>query len=211
MPNILLVEDHILTRMGTIMALNNSNSNCKVIAEAGSVKEAKDALKDRQDIDLVLLDLRLPDGNGSEVVQLIRARNMDTKVLVISADTDRSNIHQLMELGISGFISKFADIPTLVSAIDSVCNGIEYFGKDISEIIHAVTTAKSPNENEFTARELEIMHLCAKGHAVKQIASELNISTRTVENHKNNIFKKLGFNSTSELINYAFEHGIMHN
>ncbi|MCR4965926.1 MAG: response regulator transcription factor [Bacteroidales bacterium] len=207
---VLLVEDHVLTRMGTVLALHDSSISIEVVGEAGTVKEAKEFLEQHQDIDLILLDLMLPDGHGREVVEFLREQNRDTRVLIISADNNKNNILQLIQLGISGFISKFADTDTLLSAIESVSNGIEYFGKDISEIIHVVSTAKSPVEGEtFTPREVEIMRLCAQGHAVKAIADQLNISPRTVENHKNNIFKKLGFNSTAELIHYVFENGIV--
>lgn len=209
--NILLVEDQTLTRMGISLALNSGSSNCRIVAEAGSVHEAKELLKQLEKVDIVLLDLMLPDGNGTEIVQFLRSRGADTKVLVISADTTRENILQLIDLGIGGFISKFADISTLEAAITSVYSGIEYYGKDITEILHAVSTAKAQALDIFTSRELDIMRYCAKGLSVKQISDELNISTRTVENHKNNIFKKLGFNSTAELINYVFEHGIVHN
>ena len=209
--NILLVEDQTLTRMGISLALNSGSSNCRIVAEAGSVKEAKEKLKHSEDVDLILLDLMLPDGNGMEVIQFLRSRGSDIKVLVISADTTRENILQLLDLGIGGFISKFSDLHTLEAAIISVNNGIEYYGKDITEILHAVTTAKAQALDIFTSRELDIMRYCAKGMSVKQISEELNISTRTVENHKNHIFKKLGFNSTAELINYVFEHGIVHN
>lgn len=209
--NVLLVEDQTLTRMGISLALNSCSSNCRIVAEAGSVHEAKELLKQLEKVDIVLLDLMLPDGNGTEIVQFLRSRGADTKVLVISADTTRENILQLIDLGIGGFISKFADISTLEAAITSVYSGIEYYGKDITEILHAVSTAKAQALDIFTSRELDIMRYCAKGLSVKQISEELNISTRTVENHKNNIFKKLGFNSTAELINYVFEHGIVHN
>lgn len=209
--NILLVEDQTLTRMGISLALNSGSSNCRIVAEAGSVHEAKELLKQLEKVDIVLLDLMLPDGNGTEIVQFLRSRGADTKVLVISADTTRENILQLIDLGIGGFISKFADISTLEAAITSVYSGIEYYGKDITEILHAVSTAKAQALDIFTSRGLDIMRYCAKGLSVKQISEELNISTRTVENHKNNIFKKLGFNSTAELINYVFEHGIVHN
>ena len=207
---LLLVEDQILTRMGMGMALNPS-TGCTIVAEAGSVQEAKDQLKQLQDVDVVLLDLILPDGNGTEVVQFLQHRGSDVKVLVISANTNKETILQLVDMGVMGFISKYADIPTLVAAIHSVYNGIEFFGQDVSEIIHAVSTAKEHTEDLFTDRELEIVRLCAKGLSVKQIADELSISTRTVETHKNNIFKKLGFNSTSELIRWVFEHGIVRN
>lgn len=208
MIKILLVEDQILTRMGMTMALN-PRTGCSIVAEAGSVQEAKNQLKQLQEVDVVLLDLLLPDGNGSEVVQFLQHRGSDIKVLVISANTNKETILHLVDMGIMGFISKYADIPTLVAAIHSVYNGIEYFGQDVSEIIHAVSTAKEHAENLFTDRELEIVRLCAEGLSVKQIAEALSISARTVETHKNNIFKKLGFNSTGELISWVFEHGIV--
>ena len=205
---ILLIEDQILTRMGISMALNGQ-AGCQIVAEAGDVAEAKQQLKRYRDIDLVLLDLMLPDGNGEEVVRLLRNRGDQTPVLVISADNNKETILRLTELGVNGFISKYADIPTLSDAIHSVCNGIEYFGRDISEIIHDVSTAKGAGEGFFTGRELEIVQCCAKGLSVKRIAEELHISVRTVETHKNNIFKKLGFNSTGELVSWVFEHGIL--
>ncbi len=206
--NILLVEDQMLTRMGMTMALNR-NADCQVVAEAGSVQEAKQLLKQNQNLDVVLLDLMLPDGSGVDVVRFLRQRGSDIKVLVISADTNQETILQLVEMGIGGFISKYADIDTLTTAIHSVYRGIEYFGKDIAEIIEAVSTAKGPAEEMFTGRELDIVRLCAKGLSVKQIADVLCISTRTVETHKNHIFRKLGFNSTSELIRWVFDHGIV--
>lgn len=207
-PRILLVEDQLLTRMGMGMALNKKRG-CKIVAEAATVEEAKQLLKQPSDYDVVLLDLMLPDGNGAELVQFLKNRGSEVRVLVISADTNQETIMHLVDLGIDGFISKYADIPTLVDAIHSVDSGIEYFGKDISEIIHAVSTAKAPVDGLFTERELDIVRLCAKGQSVKQIAETLSISSRTVETHKNNIFKKLGFNSTSELMNWVFEHGIV--
>lgn len=205
---IFLVEDQILTRMGMTMALNGSGE-CRVVGEASTVEETKRQLKQMPDVDVLLLDLMLPDGNGADVVQFLRYRGTDIKVLVISADTNKETILQLVDAGINGFITKYADIPTLLDAIKSVYQGIEYFGQDISEIIHAVSTAKATSHEIFTDRELDIVRLCSKGLSVKQIADALNISTRTVETHKNNIFKKLGFNSTGELINWVFEHGIV--
>lgn len=205
---ILLIEDQLLTRMGITMALNGQGG-CRIVAEAATVQEAKQLLKHQPDIDVVLLDLMLPDGNGAEVAQFLRNRGDDTPVLVISADNNKETILRLTELGINGFISKYADIPTLLAAIHSVHNGLEYYGNDIAEIIHAVSTARGQDEDVFTGRELDIVRCCAKGLSVRQISEELNISPRTVEAHKNNIFKKLGFNTTAELIRWVFEHGIV--
>ena len=204
-----IVEDLVLTRIGIKTALKNSSLDCEIVAEASSIKEAKSALKQQHDIDVVLLDLILPDGNGIEIARFLKKRYPETKILVISAETKREHILELVRLGINGFISKFEDLPVIETAIYSVCNGIDYFGKDICEVIHAVSMSKAPKDNLFTAREMEIMHQCAKGHTVKKIAELLCISPRTVDAHKNNIFKKMGFNNTGELINYMYEQGII--
>ena len=204
-----IVEDLILTRIGIKTALKNNSLDCEVVAEVGSVKEAKSVLKQQHDIDVVLLDLILPDGNGIEIARFLKKRYPDIKILVISADTERETRLALIKLGVNGFISKFEDLPIIETAIYSVCNGIDYFGKDICEVIHAVSMSKAPKDNLFTARELEIMQLCAKGYTVKKIADLLCISPRTVDAHKNNIFKKMGFKNTGELVNYMYEQGII--
>ena len=209
--NILIVEDLALTRLGIRTALRNSQLNCNIVAEAGSMDEALEILKRHADIQLLLLDLMLPDGNGSDIVEYLKSSKSPCKILVISAETNQDTIIRLIDMGIAGFVSKFADEETLETAIHSVCNGFEFFGQDITEIIHAVYISRSPDLSIFTNREIEIMKMCAKGQNVKRIAEELNISARTVETHKNNIFKKLGFKSTIELVNYVFENGIVRN
>ncbi|MCQ2283756.1 MAG: response regulator transcription factor [Bacteroidales bacterium] len=205
---ILLVEDQLLTRMGMKMALNNPETDCEIVAETGSVQEALDIIDQGTPIELILLDLTLTDGSGIEIVKYVKPRYPDIKILVISAETSNEVIENLVGMGIEGFISKYADVPVLLTAIDSVMSGLEYFGKDISEIIHSVKTIRETAEQQFTERELEIIQLCAQGYPARAIAEKLEISKRTVESHKNNIFKKLGFSTTSELIHFAFQHGI---
>jgi len=209
MPNILLVEDHVLMRMGLRMALNAKGTGCKVVAEVGSVKEAKELYTPDTDIDLIILDILLPDGTGIDVLEHVRSINKDVKVLVISSDTEEKHILQLINLGINGFIEKTSEIPILLDAIHSVMDGFEYFGQEIALIIKKIMTVKESDQKIFTPRELDIVTLCTKGYCVKEIANELNISTRTVETHKNNIFKKLGFNSTGELARYAISQGFV--
>lgn len=209
MPNILLVEDQVLTQMGIKMALEKTNSDFVINAIANNVAEAIAQLQNNADIDFVLLDIQLPDGSGIEVMEYIQSLEKDIKVLVLSVDTSTQTIMQLCELGISGFISKYSDIQTIEEAIVSVANGNEYFGKDINKIIQDILTSQNQDNDLLTARELQVIRLCAKGYSASQIAEELFISTRTVETHKNNIFKKLGFSRTTELIKYALDKGII--
>ena len=191
--NILIVEDLALTRLGIRTALRNSQLNCNIVAETGSLEEALEILKQHEDIQLLLLDLMLPDGNGSEIVRHLKSSNSPCRILVISAETNQDTIIRLIDMGIDGFVSKFADEETLETAIHSVCNGFEFFGQDISEIIHAVYISRSPDLSIFTNREIEIMKMCAKGQNVKRIAEELNISTRTVGNPQKQHFQKIRF------------------
>lgn len=207
--NILLVEDHQLTRLGIKMVLGCYQDDFKIIAEADTVQKAKDIVSSSLPIDLILLDIGLPDGTGTEVAQYAQLRRPDIKILVISMEAEAEVILKVLKLGATGFISKYSSPEIMVDAIRSVADGVSYLGRDIAQIINAVKVAKSCEDKVFTGRELDIVRLCAQGYSAKQIATELNISMRTVETHKNNIFKKMGFGATTELVHYALENGIV--
>lgn len=207
--NILLVEDHQLTRIGVKMVLSGAQGDFHVVAEADTVQKAKDIVSSTLPLDIILLDIVLPDGMGTGVAQFAKLRRPETKILVISMETDSEIVQKMLKAGADGFISKYSDPETLVEAISSVVEGISYLGRDIAQIINAVKVSKKCEDKIFTGRELDIVRLCAQGYSVKQISTELNISIRTVETHKNNIFKKMGFSSTVELVHYAFENGIV--
>jgi len=119
----------------------------------------------------------------------------------------------MLEAGIDGFISKQrGDVNELARAIRTVYSGLEYFGRDISSIIFDVYVAKKKSSavtSEFTAREREIILLCREGLMCKEIANRLGISINTVNNHKKNIFQKLGINNTMEMVQYALKKGII--
>lgn len=207
--NIVLVEDHPLLRMGTKLSIHSTSSNCMVVAEAGSVAQTKEIFQQNIPVDLVLLDIILPDGSGVEIAKHIKLFYPKIKILVLSIDTSEDTLLQLLDIGINGFISKNCQPKELISAIDSVMSGLDYYGKDIAALINDVKVASMKHDDIFTKREMEIVKLCAEGYYVQQIADLLHISTRTVEAHKNNIFKKLGFNSSTELVTYAFRHGLV--
>lgn len=209
MHNILLVDDHQLTRMGIRMALSCLKDEFSVVAEASGVKEAQKLISTLTNIDIILLDIDLIDGNGLEVALFVKDTRPEIKVLVLSMESNPEIIQKMMLAGARGFVSKESDSELLVEGLRAIALGQEFLGGDIAKIINKVKISKSIDNNLFTGRELEIVKLCAKGYCVKQIADELFISVRTVETHKNIIFKKMGFNSTSELVRYAFEYGIV--
>ena len=207
--DIMVIDDETLVRLGIKFSLLTLAPDIHVVAEAGDVATAKVLLKGELHFDMVLLDLQLPDGNGLDLARLIRQTHPDVKILVVSMETSEDILQSLFNIGIDGFISKQAGDEELVSAICSVAEGFEFYGDDVAHLIHAVQTSLRWKEPNFTEREMEIVRLCAKGLTAKQIADQLCLSARTIETHKHNIFQKMGFGTTAELIHYAFQYGLV--
>lgn len=210
--HIMLVDDHPLYRKGTAMALQQMNPRLDIVAEAGSLKEAKAKVDETELLDLVLLDLNLPDGNGAELLMYLKNTRPEVKVLVISVDLNPKHIVALIDEGINGFISKDVQAEELNEAINAIMLGLGYYGKIIMTLVDEVATAADEDISKMlTQRELEVMELCAQGMSAQDIAEKLCLSRRTIEGHKSRIFEKMGFKNVGELINYAFNHGILGN
>ena len=210
MINVILVEDHALFRLGLMSALKTMRLEVCVVGEAESGKRLFELLQTTNP-DIVLLDIMLPDISGVEIAQRMQIEYPDIKILVISAESDQEIIKPLIEAGIKGYISKNQSATQdLMNAIRVINDGLEYFGKDIAQIIYNIYVSKKGSiDIELTDREREIIALCRDGIPSKEIAQQLNISPRTVDTHKNNIFKKLGITNTMEMVNYALKHGII--
>lgn len=210
---VLLVEDHPLYRMGLHLALSYSTSNCSIVEECDNVRKANTFIEEHpSEIDLILLDFFLPDGNGLEVVKAAKLRCPWAKILVISAENNNPYITSLIDAGINGFINKDITSQDLSLVIASVVQGHNYFSKEVLDIMDRNSSEKVVHSSEIDTlsnREIEIIRLCAKGLSAKEVASALNISPRTVESHKDRIFSKLNVNSTVELTNFALRAGIL--
>lgn len=205
---ILLVEDHPLYRVGLRMALSYSGLECDLKAEAENVKEAKEYLQQHSDeVDLILLDYFLPDGTGMDVLKEAKRVCPGVKVLLVSGEDNNPDMPALMAEGLNGFVSKDVTPQGLSMVISSVFQGKNFFEQEPSPV---QPEKKAASKTEaFTQREIEIIRLCAQGKSAKQIADELFISARTVESHKEKIFNKIGCDSTTEMVNYAFLNGLV--
>ena len=204
---ILLVEDHPLYRVGLRMALSYSGLDCVLKAEAENVNQALDYLHQyHQEVELILLDYFLPDGTGMDVLKEAKRLFPEIKVLLVSGEDNNPELDAMIHAGLNGFVSKDVTPQGLATVITSIFEGKDYFGHDSERLSEETSTAKGES---LTQRELDIIRLCALGKTSKEIADELFISARTVESHKNKIFNKLGCDSTTEMVNYAFLNGLV--
>ncbi|MCL2434553.1 MAG: response regulator transcription factor [Lentimicrobiaceae bacterium] len=210
--NLIIVDDHELFRIGIQSVIKSRYPDINIVGEAQSGAEFFALLKITP-VDIVLLDIALPDTSGVDIARQLKREYPNVKILAISADNSASIIDEMLAIGIDGFISKLnSDPDTLVEAIRSVMQGIEYFGSDISSIIRQIYVAKKKTTqitSEFSEQERRIIECSHEGLSVKLIADRLGISINTVNWHKNNIFHKLGINNSLEMVRFAIKNGII--
>lgn len=205
--NIIIVDDHPLFRIGTKMAIQRSTHT--VVGEASDAADLRQLLTEITP-DLILLDIILGDGpTGVDIARQLKAEMPAIKILVLSIDTSLHTIKELLEIGIDGFISKNAPDDEVLQAIDNIGQEQPYFGADVNHIVQAVLTAQQTQDALFSEREKEIIQWICQGYTCQQIAKQQNISVRTVETHKTNIFRKIGINNSVELALYAVKKGII--
>lgn len=208
---ILLTDDHLIIRNG-IKQMLKRHKQFKVIAEAGSGIEAINYLdKNYNDIDIVLMDIDMPEMNGIDATKVITNSFENIKVLVLSVHNEEPYIKSVIDAGASGYALKDADTSEIVSAIESIASGKKYFSSEVSNIMIDSLMNKQKEQtietDGLTEREVDVIKLVASGATNKEVSDKLFISSRTVETHRRNIMDKLGLNNLAELIKYAIKKG----
>lgn len=210
---IIIVDDHDTYRCGIRLTIKYEHPDIVIAGEAKSGADFFNLLKRGVEADIVLLDIMLTDMSGIDIVRRLKAERPDLKILIISAENTDKTIEEMLSIGVEGFISKVETNPEkTVEVVRLVMQGHKYFGRDISEIISRIYVVKkkqSQATSEFTEQEKRVIECCHEGLPAKRIADRLGISTNTVQWHKSNIFRKLGINSTLELVNFAVKKGII--
>ena len=213
--NVIIVDDHDMFRNGIRLVVQFGHPDIAIVGEA---KYGADFFRLLESdgcaaADIVLLDVALPDMSGIEIARRLKTERPALKILVISAENNASTVEEMLRIGVEGFVSKFScSNEIIIEAIRAVMHGHEYFGSDISDIISRIYVSKKKQvqvTSEFTEQEKRILECCHEGLPAKLIAGRLNISANTVQWHKANIFRKLGINSTLELVQYGLKSGII--
>lgn len=209
MITVALVDDHDLFRMGVRLALSK-NPDIDILGEANSATMFFDMMEQLPvKPQIAIVDIILPDISGIEIARRLQKEYPEVMIFMLSAEVNERVIMELMEIGIDGFISKSAPIGDLLTAIESLADGVPYYGKDIARLMRDVRNSIQLHHVDFSDREKEIIRLCCEGYLGKEIANKMCISPRTVDSHKTNIFNKLGIHNTIELVKYAIRNGIV--
>lgn len=202
--NILIADDHDIVLDGYSSILS-ATPHIVVMAKAKNGLEVLQQLQ-QQPIDIVLLDLNMPQMDGIETTEKIREAYPKVKILVLTMLGDAMHIKKLIELGVDGYLLKNSDKSTLIRAIESVYEGKAFFDGEVTKTILNKFKQKVEVENEevfLSERELEIITLIAQGFQTTEIADKLFISAHTVKTHRKNINFKLGIHNPAELLIFA--------
>lgn len=211
---VLLADDHNVVRQGLRLLLE-AEQDIEVVGEAENGRQAVQLTLEHQP-DVVVLDVAMPLLNGLEATRQITREAPRTKVLVLSSYSDDEYVQQLTEEGAAGYLIKQTAGNDLIKAIREACRGNAYFSPAISRrLLDQCREAFSHGNpvkkrtNRLTSREAEVLQLIAEGHANKQIASELSISIKTVEKHRQQVMNKLGIHDVAGLTRHAIAKGII--
>lgn len=210
---VLICDDHTILREGIALLLN-SQYDMEVIGEAS---DGRDAIEKARTLkpDVILMDIAMPSLNGLEATKQIHRNDPNAHVLVLTMYESDEYVAQMLEAGAMGYVLKKVAGSELVYAIRAVHQGEAFLYPSITkrlveDYLRRVETGQDHITLEnLTDREREILQLIAEGHSSKQIGDMLNISLRTVQNHRAHLMQKLGIHDRGDLIKYAIQKGII--
>ncbi len=207
---IFLADDHAVVRAG-LKTLVDGQSDMVVVGEAGDGQAALEQAGNCE-ADVVIMDISMPHINGAAATALLRQQCLDIKVLALSVHEDTGYLRNLLEAGASGYVLKRSAADTLIQAIRMVADGGIYLdpaiaGKVVGSLIRKSAVMGNPIAAELSERETDVVRLIAQGYSNKEIATQLNLSVKTVETYKARAMEKIGLDSRVALVRYALQRG----
>lgn len=207
---VMVVDDHPIWR--TAVSRDLTDSGFHVVAEADSVRTAR--ARAVVEPTVVLMDMSLSDGSGTDATRAVLDVSPRSRVLVLSASSERADVLGAVKAGASGYLVKSASAAELVEAVVKTAAGQAVFTPGLAGLVLgeyrklSVSKVRQSSAPTLTDRETEVLRLVAKGMSAKQIASRLVLSHRTVENHVQATLRKLQLANRVELTRYAIEQGL---
>jgi len=212
MYRIVLAEDHALVREG-IKKIVEDFADLQVVGEVGDALELLELLK-RLSADMVILDISMPGMPGMVAAKEIKRRYPLVKVLILTMHKKKEYLNDAIAAGVDGYLLKEDVSKELGSAVDKIRQGMIYISPLLSNELTSLfvqsrrVVPESPEE-PLSLREIEIIKLIAEGKSSREIAAQLFLSFRTIQNHRTRIMRKLGLKKNTDLVKYAIQMGFI--
>lgn len=199
---ILLADDHPSLRAG-LASILASQPDFQVVAEAGTGREALQKLTDHP-ADVIIVDLRMPDGDGIQTIKALVKRDPAVRVLVLTTYDNEEDIFAALEAGARGYLLKDTTKEEIITAVRQVHEGKRFLPQAIASRL-----ADRMVRPGLTPRELDVLRLVSRGRANKEIASAMFISEETVKTHMKSLFQKLGVHDRAEAVAVSLQRGLI--
>ena len=208
MIRVAVVDDHPIVRRGLRETLS-AETDIAVVAEAARSEEVLSMLR-ASACDVVVLDLSLPGGSGLDVLKEIRRDFPNLRVLVVSTHAESQYAVRSLRIGAAGYLTKTSAPEELVRAVRSLTKTGRYISENVAAALADYTRdgPADPSHRRLSDREHEVLRLLAAGKTISAIAADLSLSIKTVSTYRSRLVKKLGLNTTGDLIRYALEHNL---
>jgi DNA-binding NarL/FixJ family response regulator len=211
---IAIVDDHELLRNGLVSLISNLGSY-QVLFEAGNGKELIEQLNPDNLPDIVLLDINMPEMDGYETALWLKRKYPRIKILALSMYDTETAIIRMLKNGAKGYILKNTRQQEFLQALDSLIRKGYYFSELVSgKVVHALNVSEDPDEPlglllSFSEREIEFIKLACTELSYKEIADQMCVSPRTVENYRDSLHERLNIKTRVGLVMYAIRNGII--
>ncbi len=210
-----IADDHKILIDGVI-ALLNTEDDIEVEGYSLTGRQVVN-WSSKNTADVLVLDINMPEMDGIDVLKTFKQRNTQIKTIILSSLSDPKLVQEMIALGANGFVDKSRANEQIIDAIKVVHNGIQYISEDIKIKLLDLYTSDAKEEEketkllhgELTEREIAVLKLIAKEKSTQQIAAKLNISLRTVETYRSNLYKKLKVKNVVGLAVYAVKNNIV--
>lgn len=207
---VLIADDHAMVREGLKQILE-LDGTIQIVGEAGDGYECLNLIG-KLNPDIVLLDINMPNLDGIQALRIMRDDKISNKVIMLTIHKDIEYLIKALDIGCDGYVLKDSNSATLKKAIMSVYDNDGYVEPSLTPLLNSSLAKRDMQPGELhniTKRELEILKLIASGMLNKEIASQLNISERTVKNHVSNIFRKISVSDRTQAAVFAIKNKIV--
>jgi two-component system, NarL family, invasion response regulator UvrY len=209
MIRVAIVDDHAIVRTG-LRQFFSEQVDLRVCGEASNGREALELVR-QGDIDVLLMDISMPDQSGVDALVAIKARAPDLPVLILSGFPEEHYATTLLRQGAAGYLNKECDPEEIVKAIRTVFRGRRYISAGVAELLADTLGGdadKLPHD-QLSERELQVFLRLARGETVGHIAEGMSLSVKTVSTYRTRVLDKMGLASNSDLTYYAMKNGLI--